>query len=770
MTQRTGITEITAPVAAGSPDTPLAVHFNNEQQGGLKLFNTEAEMQGFKVKFKSRLFGSVAIVPADTGDQFSVYRWNGTQTDGSDGDWVEMSAEGFDGMTFVNADGSSTTGIQMLALSGITLEGNEKDGFTLKVSGGAGGGVTFEERVNYAQYDNIKRVLVGPYLELNALRDKQGGPATGVEIGVKPDTFELRKTPGFLSYVQYPELVYGKMKDGNFSRKGAIWPELLKVSPEGFLQIDRANKAIGLQDTNPLDDPNVSGGSKFLVWPFVYLEGVAPDDGYVELRFVKKDDHSIAEDIDGHAMAVRHNYKAGDVLTPKHEPLMFTQVIAAKGVTEYQLVIVDNFDEYVKVLDYTDGPSGLCIQELRTTGSSSEALIRAEIDTGFSVRVDSYYVGTYLASINYLTSMQEPAVKVDAGEKASTVAGIQMHAITDLMYSVEQGMIKVNDYNGNVCDFYLGLEIPSDLSRVLAGEGLEVELSLQDKDSGWKIGFFSYKGDMGSVPNIFDRRDQGSIVLNKGWSEWHSGFIPEDAVSGLHTAQESATVPKDADYVVIAVYPVSAQSPISFNLKAFHVDAANPHDDYTINPIRITGLQHLDFMTETVKLVQDTQGYASLRYTINNDDAGNPMPLGIPESKLKFMHLDKTKNIVSGSGAKGGEGALVADNEIDVTVSQKWQLYNEQMSASTTEFWLMLYKAGDGSVSEVPNSRTTFTVESKRPGVDYFTTNEVTINMEPGDYIYARSKSDSVDGAYTQTTQESKPLCITYVTEKALAP
>lgn len=144
------------------------------------------------------------------------------------------------------------------------------------------------------------------------------------------------------------------------------------------------------------------------------------------------------------------------------------------------------------------------------------------------------------------------------------------------------------------------------------------------------------------------------------------------------------------------------------------------------------------------------------------------MPMGIPSGKLKFLHLDKTKNVISGSSAKGGEGALVADEECRVKISQKWQLYNEQVSTSTTSFWLVLHVAATGLEVEIPGSRTTFDVEPKRQGVDYFTTNEVEVEMEPGDYIFSRAITDSIDGAYAMTNSDTNPLCVTYINESGL--
>ncbi|MES1923393.1 hypothetical protein MHBO_004959, partial [Bonamia ostreae] len=84
MSNRTGITEITAPIAAGSPETPLAVHFSNESQGGLKFFADAAAMNAFKAKFAVRCFQSVAYVTKGENDYPSLYAWTGKNPAGAD--------------------------------------------------------------------------------------------------------------------------------------------------------------------------------------------------------------------------------------------------------------------------------------------------------------------------------------------------------------------------------------------------------------------------------------------------------------------------------------------------------------------------------------------------------------------------------------------------------------------------------------------------------------------------------------------------------------
>lgn len=767
MANRTGITEITAPIAAGSDKTPLAVHFANEQQGGLKLFFSVDEMNQFAQDYKPRLYRSSALIPSPDSDQVSIYNWTGKNPDGSDGQWHEIDFNSFAGLTFVNPDGSTTTGIQMMALSGLTLEGNEKDGFTLKAVANNQMTIGRIFSKDYTQYQ-VSELNFAPPIELVVQRNSQDGPVTAIGVQIKPGTFAPMTAPGYLAYLQYPVEVVGKYNKNEKYHKGSVWFDMMAVSPGPYIYLDRDKKAIGIQDYLN-DDPNVTGGVAFLIWPFIYLDGEAPNDGFVELVFFNKQTGEIAKDNNDHPIAVRHNYKAGDPLTPSHAPLTMAAVINAKGITEYALAIVDNFeDDVIKVLDYAEGPSGICIQALSKDGTSSDALTKAEIDTGFSIRPETYYIGQDFRSLSFFLDVNEPAATLRKGQYLKSVDGVEIYACENMGVEVSGGTF-IGECKGlDICDFYLGIFIDEELSRLISGREISIDIAIEDKDDGWIIGYFTYNGEPSQRQPIFQSRNNGSIILNSGWSQWGSDFISEDAISGIHSAQFTTTVPKDATFIVVAIYPVSAQNPMSLRLKKLSLSLNTPYTGYEINGLKINGLQHLDFITENVKLTQDTQGFAALRYTINNDDAGNPMPLGIPERKMKYLTLDASKNVISGSTAKGGEGALVANDEVKVTASQKWQLYNEQISASDTEFWLMLHSASSGQDTEIPGSRTMFVVSSKRPGVDYFTTNEVTFDMEPGDYFYARSKSDSIDGAYAQTNTKQNPLCITYIKESGI--
>ncbi|USL90041.1 hypothetical protein [Vibrio phage vB_VpaS_CHI] len=753
----TGKTMVSAPldVAGQYPS-----HDNSLGKGGVHIFSTMAERDKMWSSLKDMY--TVALVGVGENNFPSWYKWENNK-------W--NFAGYFGGMVLADTDGALTH-VDSTAVFGPDFEihdaGDTGQGILIQLSAAVKADIAKKIATKPSDFG----MKVGPYLELK--KEKDGTES----LRIKPMSFELRKTPGYLAYLQYPELLYGKAKGTQPTRRGTIWADMVRVSPEGMLQVDRDGKAIGLQETDGLD-PNVTGGSKFLVWPFIYLEGTAPADGYVELIWYEKSTGNIAVDMNGHPMAVRHNYKQGQVLTPPHDPLTFAQPQTAKGLTEYSLAIIDNFDEYIKVKDFASGPSGICIQELAKDGNTSLALTQAETDTGFSVRMESYYFGTYLASINYLTSITEPAIQVAAGTRAHTVAGIEIYAITDCEFAINQGSVQASPSNKSICDFYIGLELTPEVSRIAAGEQIKAALALMDKEEGWEIGFFNYQGDLSNRPPIYSARNNGTPILNTGWNKFGSDFISEDVVSGVHSHETpDITVPKNADYVMVALYPVQAQNPLDLTLKAFHLDATNPSLHFSVNGLAITGLQHLDFMTTTVKMEQGlgivdamtgekTNTFAGLRYTFNDVAEGLPMPFGVATTKLKYLELDRSLNAVSGSQATGGEGALLANEHVELTLYQKFQLYNELASNHEVSIWLMKYTDSAGKAEEVTGSRTTFTVESKRPGLDYFQTNKVTVTLEPGDYIYVRGTTDVKDGAYTNTGL-GKPLAITYITEKYL--
>lgn len=673
------------------------------------------------------------------------------------------------GITLINKDGSTTVGITSFKLDGLSVTGNEKDGFVLAVPPSSGSGLIRVGKLfsnDYQQYD-VGEINIAPPLELIPLRKDKNSPVDTVGIQIKPATFQPMSNPAYLAYLQYPVIVEGRHNDLQAFHKGSVWFDMVSVPAGPYIQLDINNKAIGLQDwTN--DDPNVTGGVDWLVWPVIYLYGNAPDDGYVEIVFFDKVTGNIAVDVNSHPMAVRHNYKRGDELTPLHSPITFAQVINAKGLEEYKLAVIDSFDtDVVKIKNYAEAPSGICIQALGSSGISSDALVKMEIDTGFNIRPQVYYVGTDFAGLDFLATMNIPAQQVKKGAFVSTAGGVSIYACEDMQLEISNGIINFSCVGQNICDFYISADASAEIGRIVAGLDFTTDVAIEDKDDGWVVGYFAYDGSQKVKPPIFSSRKNSSIILNKGWTKWGEDFISEDAVSGIHSASFTSNIPKNVGEISIAMYPVQAQNPMTLKLRKMTSSLVSPQTRYEINELGIVGLQHLDFMSKTTKLSQTTQGYSVLRYTINNAQDGLPMPFGIGDG-LEYLTLDKTKNVIAGSMAKGGEGALVSSSQLQVTTWQSLQLYNEQSDEHTVDFWLMIHKHSDNTDTEVAGSRTTFSVDPKRAGVDYFTTNKVTFTLEPNDYFYSRSSADVADGAYLQTSQLNKPSVITYIVEQYL--
>ncbi|MGL4638558.1 MAG: hypothetical protein ACRCVX_02350 [Shewanella sp.] len=757
-------------IAGPNDDWDIPIADQGQIAGGLKIFATQDDLDAWAAKYPSRLPMTVAFVLSNRAiSEPEAFKWDGNKFAHFELGTQDIPAQG---ISIDNPDGSTTADITNFKLDGLVLEGDSQNGFTLKSLGGGAGKVTIGEALskNYAQYD-VGEINFRDPLEVVPARQGPDKPIDSVVVGIRPGTFETIATPGILSYLQYPVEIVGKNATQGKYNSGAVFFDM-HVTPRGQFIYDEADdKAWVLQEFDG-KDPNVTGGNAFLVWPFLRLEGNAPDDGYVEVVLVEKDSGAIATDVNGNPMAVRRNYKAGQPLTLAHEFITFAQVIMATGFTRYRVCVSDSFtDDVLKILDYAEGPSGICIQALTDDGATSTSLIQAELDTGLDVRVEKYYLGNYLGGIEYLRREDMPTSVVKKGSYYKSVDGLALYAACDTDVLISNGQLIINCVGMDICDFYLSLMMKPEQVRMLQGQDIDINVALQDKDDAWNVSLFRYDGDMTKeIPPIYKSRKNGSVILEKGWSLVDTNFISEDAVSGIHAQTFTSTVPKDMVYGEIAFYPVSAQSPMNLILQKYDWGAATTGYKYEISGMNVVGLQHLHWMTEVNTLTQGlniNRGWSALRYTGNDRD--QPLPMGVEKIPFKYLEWKKDVNQIQGSAANGaGEGVLVAKERMNVTINQRLLLWREKAGTADVKVWLVKWSTG-GQQTIIAGSEVTFTAEGNRPGIDYFSTNQVTFQLEPGEYFGALWHCSEDDGAYIQTSGGSNPCVQTFITEKLLA-
>ncbi|MES1923116.1 hypothetical protein MHBO_004657, partial [Bonamia ostreae] len=124
-----------------------------------------------------------------------------------------------------------------------------------------------------------------------------------IKLLIKHDYFEPKKSPCYLAYLKEEE------------------------------ETDRTNKAFGIQEWDE-KDPNITGGSYFLVAFIATLRGTAPNDGFVRIGLVNKGLTPSAPnkgyflDVNGDPMVSEIQYKSGDKLGQ----VMISGIVNAKGL------------------------------------------------------------------------------------------------------------------------------------------------------------------------------------------------------------------------------------------------------------------------------------------------------------------------------------------------------------------------------------------------------------------------------------------------------
>lgn len=772
MTKRTEGTIISAPIVAGEDtNDDLASAIGRELQGGFQRFATIAERDVWTSKYKSRLYRTTAHVEANDDGDPVTYKWDGVQEDGSDGSWQEISLDApptTTGRSLTLDDGSDdVAGVIKLNVptSQLTPDPGQPGEATLKPY------VTLRNRPSGQNDNNSQEITFQPPLKTFSDPDKQ---LAGM-VYIDPAAYETKLAPGFLAYLNDSVEVVGKLSATNTNTEkshhdGVLWFDDIVVPTDLYLNTDKAAKSFSIQEADQ-GDPNVTGGTDYLISFRVHMVGTAPDDGFVRVYLYNAsvnpfDPVGYLEDVNSQPLVFERQYKADDELGF----VELTGIVNAKGIRSFTCHVVDNFsDDLVKLTDRTQGCTGLMIQALTTTEKTGLALLQYENDTQQNIEFSSHYLGQYRATMGYLNSMNEPLATFPAGQNADTVDGWHTTNINGIRGGIVGGNTVIQDDGTNVCDFAVTRFFDAEETGMLRNRGIDVTVTLVDKDNGYVLALMKWIGKPDEyVKDIFTGRTNGTPNFATNWVKADELFISEDAVSGEHSQVKSFTVPADANNYAVALYPAEAQQPLTLKLKELRVDVADPFTGYSIDAPELIGETHFEYSDQYKEFVQNTQGYAELRYTIN--DAGGdglPLPCGIPGKGLADVNIDTSVNQVSGSQAKGGEGGIVFNADGQATINTTLLIQSEKSHATVSQVNFWWAKVGPGNqLQKIDDSEYTVGVRGQTKAVNKMPT--FTISVDAGDVIVLRATADQADGAFLVCRSDATPLVKTQVKFKEL--
>lgn len=744
MTQITNGTPVTAPLSPGRDDANTwPTHLAKFGGGGLEVVDTIAERDA--ISDDRKIDKAVLVRVGDDGEP-SLYEWSNSQWNKIDlGDPSSSLGITVDDGTNNFAD------INLLKLLGIEASqpsGDSVDSVTLSAftDWSTLGSPTYGGKAN--------AVLVEPPLQVFADSDSQNTN----RLKLAPGTFEAIHAPGYLAYFDSMIDIVGKTSSATSHADGAVYPTDVVVDNGVYIVKDMKGKAVGLQEAD-MGDPNITGGTDYLVAFRVALDGKAPADGFVQIYLAEKAEFGqpvkLLEDFDGEPLVARRYYHKGDAL----EALEVLGVVNAKGLKEFTMHVVDSFDNAtIELLPRAKGISGIMVQALNTAAKTGLASVQYEVDTEQNIEFTRYYMGGDRMNIAWLTEYDMPTTEGAGGVGADFPDGIHLNNISNLKVGFVDKRMVLQDNGSNIVDFVLGKTEDAISTYAMRNKPLAVKLQLTNKDAAFRVALVKWTGKPDQyTKEIFDHRDNGTPVFQKDWALVDSLFIPEDVANEDHEVTHEFTVPSDAINYAVVIYPESEQQPTTLKLKMFNAGAKDPFYYYDVHESRKLNELHLEYDKGFYESVQEAVGLYSLRYTINDTAEGNPMPCGVQSKGKAAITLDPTVNQVGGSAASGGEGALKFDKDGQAIINTLLNLWSEQAQGTThpTEFWWVTV-APDGSMVEIPGSRTTFPVSGDSSGT--YPMKQFTMAVEAGDRIALRAKSDMPDGAFLKTISGKAPL------------
>lgn len=600
--------------------------------------------------------------------------------------------------------------------------------------------------------------------------------AEAVRLGIKHGTFEPLHKPSYLAYLKEEETVVGKVTDINTKKShndGILYFDDVIVPEGSYIEVDRTNKKYGIQEADTLD-PNVSGGTDYLIAFRVGMKGTAPEDGFVRAYLYNNsinpfEPKGYLEDVDGSPMAVERQYKAGEKLGV----LDVLGIVNAKGLQEFTCHVVDSFtSDAILLEDPTEEPTGLMIQALTSEGSTGLGRVQFELDTQQNLNFSKHYLGPSRFTMAYQLSQDVPVTAYTGGSHAISVDGTRAINPNGIKYSIQSNHLILQDDGVHICDFNLGKIFSAEETYMMRGKEITATFTLIDKDSAFNVALVKWTGKPDAyTPEIFLTRNNDSPVLQTNWSIVDTLFISEDAVAGDHTASKDFTIPVDANNYAVIIYPAVAQTPLTLKLKQFDVDVKVPFNGYVLKAPELLNELHLEFDERTKTFVQDTQGYAALRYTINDSEVA--APCGVPSKGTADITIDTTVNQVNGSSAKGGEGALVFNADGTATIYTELLLWSEQAAGTSSEvtFWWakVVGSPGAETFDEIALSEFQVQVVGGAAGVQYHMP-KFQVQVNDGDRLALRMQADKADGAFLQCNNNARPLVKTSVTFDELIP
>lgn len=574
-----------------------------------------------------------------------------------------------------------------------------------------------------------------------------------VLVRVEPAAFERTHTPSY--YATMNDEVELTWLDSNGVRTGLLWMDDV-IEPGGlYIEIDRDNKAIWLQEDD-MGDPNITGWTAYLIHLRVAFKWVAPEDWFIELFLRDKLTKKIINDWNWEPIGVKKQYKQDD----EFWVLELSAIKKFKWIEEFQMVVEhSSFEDYIVIEDRTEWNTCIMIQALHKDEKTGFGLLQMENDLMANLEFTSHYMGDYMFTLrSYL--LEEHSVKEwNAWDWTTWADWWHLYNSTKLKAWVQWGRFILEDNWTDMAYFSFWKVLSAEKTQLLRNKTIKFTINCATPNAWFNV----YWAKWSWVPDKYTKEiitgeNNGTPIVQANWTLLPNPlFISESIAGSLNTFTKEFTVPEDAENFAIILVPVGEQSPMKIEIATFQGDVKDPFNWYFIKWMERIDEQHLKRSIKYKEFWLNTEGYASLRYTINQTEL--PMPAG--------KSIKGSADVSWNWNSLGWAVDFLTFNvdwtaKISTTYNvYPWESLPADWSTLVTFWWT--YESSPDTWVKIPASERSFTINKNEKWAVTFTIPEFEYIVAPGTKLRAYAKAWINDWAYIETTSPHVYLCQTEV-------
>lgn len=575
-------------------------------------------------------------------------------------------------------------------------------------------------------------------------------------LDINPSAYQPMMAPGI--YATLSDDVSVTNRFYNNPRAGKIFCDEVIFPGDPFLRLSPMTKGLTIQDVSTTDDPNVTGGTAFVVVAHVAFDQIANEDFDIDVRLWSQKqgypEEDILTDVNGRVMATTVSVKAGE----KIKDIVLEGIVMAKEVQDIGIAIRHNAkNDVLQLGGRVRGGTCLVAQAVTPNNHTGIALQAYERDFNKTILFEKKYFRE-LAALKYWLNTPQQETTITAGEGIEESSGWGLNNITPLKVAITpERVFSLASTGTDLADYFVGWTANALDTQALLGKSVTVSYFGSNIDSAYNIVLLKWtkKGTPAASQKMVSRNND-TIVWTDGWELADSYFIAENPSGDYQNSVTTFTVPDDAYQFAIGIVPVMAQAPSTLRLKNLFITVNEPFSTFEM----LSNDVYKARITNQATFAQDRESFDALRYTIN--DTFSAMPAGKLVSGTAAITVDNTKNNIPGSVIAKDGGVYVLGADMKVTINMKALLANEKSTDSTVDFSVFTFDK-DGKGQEIPNCTLRFKVAANTQPT--LVSGAFPSFSGAKDSTFAiMMKSDKTDGAYLQTVNAQPLLSLKMVT------